>query len=61
LALYLGAIVMFGIAFTDSGGRRFGWWMLGGLAALVLGCGVSIWRVRRTTEVGARSPASERQ
>ena len=53
LAFYLGAIVMFGIAITQNGSRRFPLWMLGGLAALALGCGLSIWRVRHTTEVGA--------
>ena len=53
-ALYLAAIVMFGIALTQAGSRRFGWWMLGGATALILGSGLSIWRARRTDGLGGR-------
>jgi LPXTG-motif cell wall-anchored protein len=44
--LLLGAIVMFGIAITQTGGRSHGWWMLGGTVALVLGIGLCVWRRR---------------
>ena len=44
--LLLGAIVMFGIALTQSGGRSYGWWMIGGTVAFGLGFGLSLWRRR---------------